>query len=1125
MTKYVIFADGADGMLQHQGTTYAIARSNTGTFSQVTNDLPVGQRTFSASVWQCLQIYLSFSLASLGANERITSAVADLTSDGGDNGPDSELVWYEWDWGASVTSADWRTGFQLTSLNEVGANFVAAAGSGVVSKTRLHDALPVGSTARFLVAERNQEDNVAPTTATSIIHFRETETSGTASDPKLTLYTIANDNALAYVGHGLIELSDGSFVSLRSNGAALPTVTLEHSPDGVTWSSIATVPTGSSSSQFLTGNFNQASMNALGLCRDSSNNLYVYGFNGSTKRVAVKAYTKGTGYSWSAQNMVTVAGARDTAENLGAAALWVDSGAGTNDKGHIVLNLNNASNMNFTVAAGSFFGSWRVYALDAGVALAGSGTLLASVRDFGDNFEFVGDGRDMEYRNGVFGENNVAISVLKHTFYTAKVEDDGTVNVFTSGPIDATNGTPTAPTLTGETKRRLIYAAGNPWIINDNSHGTYANNAGNFMITSRTGIRRESATSSGSMLATNFSEPSAGWAWDAFYDPINQKIWVYYLDSTNTRTLRRTSFSLVSNAWVGDSTTASASIGASGTTNRAIRVIKRPSTMDRILVEVANVSGSVHTLYRYTDAINASPLAPTLDPVTAFDRSVSKLFSWVFNDPDVGDRQTAYRVEISNNSTGVSAVNTGKVTSSASNYTLPASTLTNEVTYRWRATTWDSRDNTGLTSDWQTFEVSSRPTATITSTAPADTPSYILEWSYAQAGGSPQAAYRVRKLTAGGIALSDSGWLPGAGTSYTVTNIPSGVNTTIELTVRSVKGVESLAATQVVNPTYLAPSNPVITSIVRGVAGNIIAVLNPPPAASAQLAPEYNELWRYPPRGVTTRGTRSLPGVSSDDDNRTTLTTTLTTIVGTPATFSVGSNSLTVPAGVTRDMTVIVVATTADGASFNPQLSGVGTFTRLDDAAANNMRAVVFVGRGVQAGDLITPVGSVKQCHWAHIYTDTWVPDVSSLVSATRGGVSQAFVTSPPITPTVGQKVLIIAAERTTADGTTVSSVVSSPAETVSQISYNEEAAATDTSIYVGTMDITSADPHTVTVTHSSGSGNGYVALMRVGSIAGFTYERVATQLPVCGTYLDADVESVGGDVRYFVRAVSNAGG
>jgi hypothetical protein len=121
--------------------------------------------------------------------------------------------------------------------------------------------------------------------------------------------------------------------------------------------------------------------------------------------------------------------------------------------------------------------------------------------------------------------------------------------------------------------------------------------------------------------------------------------------------------------------------------------------------------------------------------------------------------------------------------------------------------------------------------------------------------------------------------------------------------------------------------------------------------------------------------------------------------------------------------------------------------------------------------------------------------------------------------------VLIIGAERTTLDGTTVSSVVSTPAETVTQISYNEEAAATDTSIYTGVMDITDAAAHTVTITHSSGSGNGYAALMRVSSIAGFTYERVATQLPICGTYLDADVESVGGDVRYFVRAVSNAGG
>lgn len=868
MTKYVIFADGADGMLQHQGSTYAIARSNTGTFTQVTNDIPVGQRTFSASVWQCLQVYLSFSLASIPATEQINSAVIDLVSDGGDNGPDSALTYYDSNWGASVTSADWKTGFQLTSLTKVGSNVVAAAGSGVLSKTRVSGNLTPGSTAYYLIAESNQENNVAPTTSTSIIHYRETETSGTTSDPKITVYTSVR-SALSTVGHGLIELSDGTWISLRSSGAATPVITLEHSQNGTSWTSIGTIPTGTGSTQFHVAS-DESGVHSLGVCRDKSNNLYVYGFSGNNKRPAVKAYVKGSGYSWTPANLVQASGSRDVAENMGAVALWCDTGGGTSGKGHIVFSINNASNMNFTVAAGSFFGSWRTHLIDAGVALAGTGTLVTQTRDFSDNFEFASDGHDIEYRNGVFGEATVVASVFKHTFYRIDAKSDGTFDVFTSGPTDATNGTPTAPTLTGESKRRLIYAAGQPWIVNDNSHGTFASNAGNFMITGKNGVRRESATSSGSMLATNFSEPSRSWAWDAFYDPVNGKVWIYYFDSANTRILRRTSFSLIANSWVGDSTTASASIGASGTTNVGIRVVKTPLTMDKILVEVANVSGSVHTLYRYLDAINASPLAPTLGEVTAFDRSVSKLFTWVFNDPDIGDRQTAYRVEISNNATGVSAVNTGKVTSSASNYTLAASTLLNETTYRWRATTWDTRDNQGLTADWQTFEVSARPTASITTTPPTESPTYAMSWTYAQAGGSPQAAFRVRQLN-GATVLKDSGWMLGAATDFSVTNIPSGVSTTIELTVRSVKGVESLAVIQVASPTYLAPPSPVIQSIIRAAngQGNVISVLNPTPTASAQLTPEYNELWRYPPaaRDSFRWGTRTLAGIASDDDN------------------------------------------------------------------------------------------------------------------------------------------------------------------------------------------------------------------------------------------------------------------
>ena len=98
---------------------------------------------------------------------------------------------------------------------------------------------------------------------------------------------------------------------------------------------------------------------------------------------------------------------------------------------------------------------------------------------------------------------------------------------------------------------------------------------------------------------------------------------------------------------------------------------------------------------------NQAPAPPTLDcPVVNahFDPSASVTFSWIFNDPDAEDSQSAYQFQLDdNNDFSSPIIDTGKVTSTASSTT---QTLPSTVgLYYWRVKTWDSQDAEGAWSE------------------------------------------------------------------------------------------------------------------------------------------------------------------------------------------------------------------------------------------------------------------------------------------------------------------------------------------------------------------------------------------------------------------------------------------
>jgi len=74
------------------------------------------------------------------------------------------------------------------------------------------------------------------------------------------------------------------------------------------------------------------------------------------------------------------------------------------------------------------------------------------------------------------------------------------------------------------------------------------------------------------------------------------------------------------------------------------------------------------------------------------------IFSWTFSDPDVGDYQTGYQVQVDNNSDFSSPEDdSGKVISNSNSYASPQAKLSYNTRYYWRLKVWDKAD---VSSNW-----------------------------------------------------------------------------------------------------------------------------------------------------------------------------------------------------------------------------------------------------------------------------------------------------------------------------------------------------------------------------------------------------------------------------------------
>lgn len=874
MTTTVAFSQSADGYVTAGSTVYNDAVNGAG----ATAVAPGGNEGVyglgrTGSTYDVFETFLSFAY-SVPSNEVVTAAVIGVRHSQHQLGaPVSAMMWTQ-DWGASVDAGDWFNPLDVfgstRAFRLVSAEFASTTQDSFAGSDDLVTLLRTTSSPyRFvLVTDRQLIYDVNNTSD----EWHAIWLSETALDPALVVSSTPASTLHGVMG-AQVQLSDGTWMVLESNGAATPTVLLRHVDTAGTATTKATIPTGETAGHLAVQPGHGAQQ--LALVVDSSDNLFVLGREGTTENnLAIKAYNKGSGYSWTPQTTV-VAGFGSWDNNLNNfAGAWHSVGGGT-----LVVFATRTSSDGYHAVTG-YEGAWHI--IDATVARTATGTLLRATGTMVGQFtpavspyvwaapmNDTGSGMDVTAlsstkgalhswsRLGQIGDNQQTTKAR----YILNSSGTAFASVFTDTPTSGSAAT--WGVKTGASKLRIIPVSADTTVtVSADSDSAWGLTVG--------ALRNTGSSSSWTLLGrvrlSNESlstMPSAATlaeshAWDAAYVTGPNKIWVYYFDTADGRRLMRTAVSMNTYTATREEVEVNATVGASGSTNLAVRVARGSGTPRRSLIAVANRTsgGTLSTIY-IVDTPNEAPTAPTLASRSNFDGNASASFDWSFNDPDIGDTQTSFQLDV-NTASGVDEFDTGQTSGTTGSYTLAASTLASPGSWQWRVRTWDEAGASGAWSTYAAFSTGVGGTVTVTDPV-ADNPSnfivntYPVAWSLA---GATQADYRVEVYRTDTEALVyTSGWVTSADVTHTVTGLLSDVEQRIEVTTRTALAVESQTGTRLVTPDFDSPDQPSITvTEVPDEGHTSIVVTNPSPTGSKPSV-TYAQILR-----------RALTGLAAGDD-------------------------------------------------------------------------------------------------------------------------------------------------------------------------------------------------------------------------------------------------------------------
>jgi hypothetical protein len=852
MTVTIVFGKAADGYIHSYDTVYATARTGPADGVDLGNAFYIGQH-FGSGSYGVFEAFVGYDYTTPPATEVVTAASLRLYTINMLNtsiAQDVEWRGFLWSTGGLVVG-DWRTPAQLAAARLDGLTHVTSAAVGKTIQTssdELLNAMRTVNSMEHVVTTNRVRAGTTPTTDEALV-FSSAEESGTAFDPCL-VYTSAPRSTLFGVMGAQVEVSDG-WAWLESNGLAAPTITLKYRPfASATVTTIATLPVATSGTNtFQTPEGAQA----LALVADPSDNLFVLGrLAGTEISLAVLPFKKGAGTTWTAIQMRSTTMPTFGSSINQVVAIWhptstpsivafvehVGSAGDSvthNELQHAIFDvapllantgngLRASGNSMPALAPNSspsgYFNSWHNE--------TGSGMDLVSPEQYGGS-------TDQAYLYSWGADGNVGDDKsITEGWYILNPTSTGfqwTKNqkTYTYGRKDAA----------GKVRAVSVSSQAAAFISTDSDAGWGLSiDVRNHTGTDSTSIGGTTLASEGIPSMPDGPAIAQTSAWDAVYNAIENRLWIYYVDVNDAGKLRRTAFDLSTMQATLSEVVVYDDPGAATIT--AVRTQRNAGVGQTTFVTIAlNTAGTLSTVY-VVDTFNIAPTAPTLTVKANHDASTAQVYSWTFNDPNPGDTQSAYQLVITNTGTGTVALDTGQVASTTPSRSVAANTIANGASYSWKVRTWDALGVVGPYSTLGTFVTSAGGTVSITSPA-TDYPDGIVTddlpvtWAVA---GTTQAAYRIW-LYRGATLVSDSNWVASTAVTATVAGMLTDQAHEIRVQVRNAAAVVTNIASRFVTPSFATPEKPLLTLTPFPDDGYVlVSVENPAPGAPTLGYPE-----------------------------------------------------------------------------------------------------------------------------------------------------------------------------------------------------------------------------------------------------------------------------------------------
>lgn len=860
MTTTIAFANTNDAYLFSGDNSYATALAGPadGVSSVSDTTLFVGQQK-SGTPYTIWQAFLQFGYTVTADSSTVSGYFRLTSSQVTGTGTSRGLDIATFDWG-TLTTADWRTPSQLVTLynnSKAGgvANIQSASNLTVRAGYLTLTELDSTATLRHVMStSRNRLQNTP--TGLEYNGFRSADYTGTDTDPALFVAEIT-DSLLSRSLGAQVQLSDASHVYVEHTSASLGSDAFNLARRTVAGSTanIAAISDG------LPSNHKRGAQSHTTV-RDSSDNVYVlYQSDNTENSLQLLAYKKSSPGSYLSVGSARQALPTHDADINNVVAAWHPAGGSL---GTIVAIVGHSAGSNTGTEMAYLLLSCDYLINGTGSLLRGSGNavgLLVAATSIDGYHNFTnetGTLLDMSQSGGSSSNTGFVMSTGRHQVLGQNAGQSiarYTLNSAGTGFAEVWNFFDTFSGFSqkdANTKSRVLPISSTQYAtVNASPSSAFGivvkhrqQQADQFTVLADVRLDAQSLATMPAAATLAVSNN-----WDAIYNPLDNKVWVYYFDATGDgRRLMRTHVDLNTGQAGADEVEVNATVGATGSSNLAIRVHRGATVGEQMLISVANrTSGGTHSMVYVTDTINVAPSQPTLETRTNFDATTAALFDWNFIDLNTSDTQSAFQLQIDNATTGATGWDTGKTASVNSNYTLPASSLPNGEDWKWRVKTWDSHDVESPWSDYGFFSTSSTGVVNITDPAVDNDPdvvtaNYLIMWSVSN---TTQSAYNiVVTRTDTGATLVSTGWVASTATQYLVVGMASDVEWNVALKIRNAALIESNTANRLITPSYNRPEVPVISFDIQDDLGYIgLNISNPEPVGD-RPNPTTNQIHR-----------------------------------------------------------------------------------------------------------------------------------------------------------------------------------------------------------------------------------------------------------------------------------------